>query len=634
MDCSVGFVAGGCTITGPDEIYFGVDHLLTPGSHFTGQLDEVRLWDDALLSSQYCAARKCLLPDTSSHFVGYYSMDQGVAGDPAFPANDNTSITVIEDMLGTGSTDALLQNFGLLGSTSNFICSTSPLIYPKDYSISIQHYTRSAEINEICKGEPVHICLLDTSGNVIPLDPLVSTSWEYDRGAGWEDLTLPSFSGTCFGVSPGEIQVDCGINSLGYETWLIRARQVIKDAQDDSCVYYTPIDTLRICCDVDSVTLDISSNYTDNLFCEGDVISFNVVIQSPYPFLSTASAGTTIDYTYIENGVRFPVPPVRNSRSFAYAHGPAVTVGSVCWEAIITNCDSNKVQVLQQCFPVDPPPVCDSIGIMEVVGTLTEIQSSPLVYEACSGSAAKLLMTGAFLDCIPGWEYSFDPSFSTTFPLGVTNTQINTNIVPTSQWPPGATRIYYRAHCSPLRSPSGCDTCYSNMIGLEIIDRIGPLGIVGPDTICAGDSALWSLTSVDTSLQYEWICDGISVSTDTSIWVSDPSCCYVRATDSCSVMETPQQCLTWCQPIARLSCPLSPNLCPAVGDTISLTACSSDSNCGMLSYDFSWDSGTLVSTVDCDIMHVPDSLGTTYKVKVTDPYGCMDSTSITIDPCR
>ncbi len=629
LDCNSVF-SNACTLDAPTSIVLGSFYTLAAGTYFKGDIDELRIYDVARSSLEICSQRKCRIDPTDpsqAQLVGLYTMDQGD------PGNDNTSITILEDRNLTGTTiNGSLVNLALLATTSNFVCATNPMLYPQEYQIQISNYSRTDSASLICSGDPLHFCVIDTSGAAINPPDGTTALWEYNRGNGWEAAPLAAFNGTCFGIGPGQLNLSCSQNFIGHEIWDFRIAQMIVDDDLDTCVYYTPEATIKICCPLDSTTLTASSNFSNNLFCEGDQISFQVFLNSSYPFLQLPlSAEVTIDWTYSINGVDFPITAVQNSVNFAYAHGPPTPAGSVCFRADVTHCDSTKSMTWETCFNVDPVPICDSIDIMAIQDSVELINSSPKIYEICGGGYAKVNMTGTFSNCTPNWQYSFDRDFTTHFFLGATNSSINTNIVPRSFWT--SDTIFYRVCCIPESNPSGCDTCYSNAIGLTTRPR-SPLQIQGIDTICADDSTLWTIVNPDTNVQYRWICDGLAVSSDTALTRSTESCCYVEAQDDCGLYRSNQLCLNICEPIARISCPLSPNICPTVGDTINLTACFSESDCGPIStYQWGWDSGTMISTNGCDIRHVPIAAGTTYYVTVTDSYGCVDSTALTITPC-
>jgi hypothetical protein len=160
--------------------------------------------------------------------------------------------------------------------------------------------------------------------------------------------------------------------------------------------------------------------------------------------------------------------------------------------------------------------------------------------------------------------------------------------------------------------------------------------ISGLNLICMGSSTTLSIPSPNPLYSYEWYCNGILISTATSISVNSKSCCEVKTTFGCGSVTSPLHCVDLCKVEAKISCPLAPNICPSIGQPISLSACPSTSDCPgfNLAYNWSYNNGTLVSVNGCNIQHIPIASGTTYTVTVTDiTTGCSSIASTTIVPC-
>jgi hypothetical protein len=99
----------------------GNDNLMTIGSrtnnaqYFTGRLDELRIWDIALSSCDIQARMVSEFSTPQPNMVAYYNFNQGVAG------GTNTGVTSLPDL--TTNYTGTLNNFGLTGTTSNWIAS-------------------------------------------------------------------------------------------------------------------------------------------------------------------------------------------------------------------------------------------------------------------------------------------------------------------------------------------------------------------------------------------------------------------------------------------------------------------------------------------------------------------------------
>jgi len=81
---------------------------------FQGNLDEVRLWNYARTQAQIAANMNQTLTGTQPGLVAYYDFDQGV------PNGNNTSLTSLPDLSGSGNTGTL-TNFALTGTSSNYV---------------------------------------------------------------------------------------------------------------------------------------------------------------------------------------------------------------------------------------------------------------------------------------------------------------------------------------------------------------------------------------------------------------------------------------------------------------------------------------------------------------------------------
>lgn len=88
---------------------------------FNGKLDEIRVWDHALLVSQIQANINTNLIGDEVGLVEYYQFNQGTSG------ADNSVETVLLDKTANVH-NGDLYNFTLNGSTSNFVTSTVPTI--------------------------------------------------------------------------------------------------------------------------------------------------------------------------------------------------------------------------------------------------------------------------------------------------------------------------------------------------------------------------------------------------------------------------------------------------------------------------------------------------------------------------
>ena len=88
--------------------------------YFLGQIDELRIWDVARTETEIRQKQFETVNGDETGLVAYYRFDQGMAD------NDNTSpaITILPDYT-INQNDGTLQNFGLTGTSSNWVSSTA-----------------------------------------------------------------------------------------------------------------------------------------------------------------------------------------------------------------------------------------------------------------------------------------------------------------------------------------------------------------------------------------------------------------------------------------------------------------------------------------------------------------------------
>lgn len=81
---------------------------------FKGLIDEVRIWNRAILQEEIVARMNCEIPNSNSTLLANYHFNQGVAN-----ANNSTIMTLLDS--GGANQNGSLVNFDLNGSTSNWV---------------------------------------------------------------------------------------------------------------------------------------------------------------------------------------------------------------------------------------------------------------------------------------------------------------------------------------------------------------------------------------------------------------------------------------------------------------------------------------------------------------------------------
>jgi hypothetical protein len=126
---------------------FNIGSRVGGSEYFTGNIDDVRVWNIARTAEQIAGAMNCELQGNESGLLAYYQFNQGI--DQA----DNSTVTTLTDAT-TNANNGTLTNFVLTGSTSNWLA-----------------------------GSPV------TTGSVVPSAPTVSTPVVYYLGDTASELT-------------------------------------------------------------------------------------------------------------------------------------------------------------------------------------------------------------------------------------------------------------------------------------------------------------------------------------------------------------------------------------------------------------------------------------------------------------
>lgn len=91
--------------------------------HFNGQLDEVRIWNTARTGAEIAADLNAEINATTTGLLAYYQFNHGTAN------STNTGINTLTDVSGN-SNDGSLTNFGLTGTSSNWVNGSSFTVPP------------------------------------------------------------------------------------------------------------------------------------------------------------------------------------------------------------------------------------------------------------------------------------------------------------------------------------------------------------------------------------------------------------------------------------------------------------------------------------------------------------------------
>ena len=103
-----------------DPLTIGVDYLTSP-RYFNGKIDQVRIYNTVLTSTQFNADMFSTTSSLPANLVAYYNFDNGIAN------ATNTGTTTLKDLTSNGN-NGILNNFSLSGATSNWVESYAMVI--------------------------------------------------------------------------------------------------------------------------------------------------------------------------------------------------------------------------------------------------------------------------------------------------------------------------------------------------------------------------------------------------------------------------------------------------------------------------------------------------------------------------
>ena len=115
------------------------------GRHYTGNLEEVRIWNVARTAHQVNGAKSCELQGNETGLVAYYKFNQGISG-----ASNGTLTSLIN--LVSGGTNGTLQNFALSNTSSNWMAGSSivtGVVVPAAPTTSAQSFCGSKTVADL-----------------------------------------------------------------------------------------------------------------------------------------------------------------------------------------------------------------------------------------------------------------------------------------------------------------------------------------------------------------------------------------------------------------------------------------------------------------------------------------------------
>lgn len=627
------------------DLFLGNNHIFPLTSDgWIGLIDELRVWNKVLPISDIDKMKHCPCLGNEQDIRICMPLD-----DLDLPSSGRTPDLAPNN----GFTHGFLD-FNMSGTPLNLSVITAPIIYPVMNDIHIkftEYFNNNVEISTVCSGEKAHVLLVDENDMPVPLNPTTPNTtfsfyWQiFDSGIN-DFIDLPNYFGPVFNIPDSDFTIDCSNNGNGYEEKKYRVKIKVKDVLlNDSCWYLSDTVTMKICCPFDQTNMLNVTFSNNNLLCETDVINLTASIVSGQPFINPLGPDVTINW-YID-GVYYNSYDYQLSINLT---NQSLNSPSFCIKAVIKNCDCDPI-VLEHCVDVDLQPTCDLGLITAMDGSIANSveQISTDYFEICPGTDAvlKIVNPGSFANGNVVWQWRFVNPFTAWTDMGVSNSQQNTNILPiddplgsTLLWPPGQNCIQYRIANVPFNNPSGCDTCFSNVITVCLEERVDDGVISGPEKFCAGSFAPLTINPFDNAFNYVWFQNGVEIlNGGQTLQATESGCYWAEVRDRCGVsFTTNTHCVEECLVVPIISCPLADNPCACLGQAITLSGCNSLDSCNEvpLAYNWSFSNGTQVSPSNqlCEFQHIPDGAGTTYTLTVTNALGCSSTVSKTIIPCQ
>ncbi|MEI6021448.1 MAG: LamG-like jellyroll fold domain-containing protein, partial [Bacteroidota bacterium] len=395
-------ISGEAAMPSSGAIHIGNSYNNESGSYFTGSVDELRIWDRALCSTEIMNTKDCELSGNEFGLVAYYQFNQGV-----FNANNsavaslNGSVTVVN----TGT----LTNFGLSGLTSNW---TQPSAVLTGNTCSLTStFSISVASSAICYGQYAILTssgaitytwypgvLTGNSNTIIPTASIVYTVYGLNSGGclGIGNFSLNVYNNTTLSVTPSSTLICPGQSatliasgsSSGNYYWTPNGQQTAQIVVSPTVLsVYTVSSQIGGCSAYGTVAINISTVSV--------VLSGNTVICVGKSTTITASGANT--YTWLPSTILNNVAVLNPSISTIY------TVNGTNSQGCIANQTIN--------IRVNPNPT------LNVASNNIDI---------CKGNSTILNASGAN-------NYSWSPVVSTSNSVLVNPTQTTTyNVIGTN----------------------------------------------------------------------------------------------------------------------------------------------------------------------------------------------------------
>jgi hypothetical protein len=436
---NTGNISGEGAMNSSGAVHIGNSYNNESGSYFTGNVDELRVWDKPLCATEILNTKDCELTGTENALVAYYQFNQGIFN------SSNSSIATLSGSTSIVNTGTLV-NFALSGLTSNW---TQPGGVTTGNTCSVTaavNLSISAGGSVICAGQSLMLTASGANsytwlpsnsiGSVIVVNPTISTNYTLIGSTG--SASSGCIANKNFSVSVSSMSLNLssttltlcagqnatiGASGASTYTWYPPniASNVITISPSVSTIY-TVFASNGICgtCSIVSVnvpTITLTAFSSNSLICAGQSLSLTANGASSYTWLPSnsnnsvivASPSVNTTYTVIgSNGicntstllnvnVASPFSISVNNQTICSGATATIQANGATSYSWNTGSTSNAINVSPSITTIytvsgNNGPCTDTKTVMVVVGALP-ITINTLTL--CSGSSGNLTASGA-----------------------------------------------------------------------------------------------------------------------------------------------------------------------------------------------------------------------------------------------
>ncbi|BDS13495.1 LamG-like jellyroll fold domain-containing protein [Aureispira anguillae] len=173
------------------SLHLGKDVRYASGRFLDGQMDEVRIWTEALCANKIIARKDCQLVGNESNLVHYYNFNQGSAA-----GTNTTETSLLDRQTNQSAQNGALTNFALTTATSNWISGASNGITGSCSSAFPEIDLQGNGLSIINNDNTPSLSDHTDCGTIDPASGAVVRTFTIDNTAGMNSLTVSSIFNT------------------------------------------------------------------------------------------------------------------------------------------------------------------------------------------------------------------------------------------------------------------------------------------------------------------------------------------------------------------------------------------------------------------------------------------------------